>query len=42
MIRASDYGRALFELARQEHREGEIGEEMAGVRAILEQEPTCG
>ena len=35
MIRASDYGRALFELARQEHREGEIGEEMAGVRAIL-------
>ena len=39
MIRASDYGRALFELARQEHREGEIGEEMAGVRAILEQQP---
>lgn len=39
MIRAADYGRALFELARQEHREGEIGEEMAGVRAILEQQP---
>ncbi len=39
MIRASDYGRALFELARQEHREGEIGEEMAPGSAILEQQP---
>ena len=30
MIRASDYGRALFELARQEHREGGSGR--AGTR----------
>ena len=35
MIRAADYGRALFELAWQEQKDGEIGEEMARVRTIL-------
>ena len=39
MIRAADYGRALFELAWQEQEDGEIGEEMARVRAILEGQP---
>ena len=39
MIRAADYGRALFELAWQEQKDGEIGEEMARVRTILEGQP---
>ena len=39
MIRAADYGRALFELAWQEQKDGEIGEEMARVRTLLEGQP---
>ncbi len=41
MIRAADYGRALFELAWQERKDGEIGEEMARVRTILEGPGYC-
>ena len=39
MIHTADYGRALFELARQEGMDGEIQREMTEVCAILETEP---
>lgn len=39
MINETDYGRALFELAREQQADKAVLEELAAVRRILEQEP---
>ena len=39
MVNANDYGRALYELAREQNAQDEILEQMRDVRAILEKTP---